>query len=78
MGEVSPHLGDAVSQQPGLLPGEAPGALPPHPQAVSRMLSRAQGTPGTRTTTDFFFFSHFFVIFFEGLVTNDVTLSLGM
>lgn len=59
LGEVSPHLGNAVSQQPGLLPGEAPGALPPHPPAVSRMLSRAPGTPGTRTT-DFFFYFYIF------------------
>lgn len=56
LGEVSPLLGDAVSQQPGLLPGEAPGAFPPHPQAVSSMLSRAPGTPGTPTTLFSLFF----------------------
>lgn len=74
LGEVSPHLGNAVSQQPELLPGEAPGALPPHPPAVSRMLSRAPATPGTRTTEFFFLLLHFL----RGLVMSDVISSLGM
>lgn len=80
LGEVSPHLGDAVSQQPGLLPGAALGALPPHPPGCEPHVKQSsRNSRDSQQHTFFkFFFTFFWLYFFRGLVTNDVTLSLGM